>query len=77
MDDESKENHSEFSLFSGIWSRLGFRGSDPTVDLRGGGSLRWNTWYIFAKIIRNILFNVCCGKAKQTHVHHWTLTLLL
>ena len=37
MDDESKENHSEFSLFSGIWSRLGFRGSDPTVDLRGGG----------------------------------------
>jgi hypothetical protein len=37
LDNESIENHNEFSLFSGIWSRLGFRGSDPTIDLRGGG----------------------------------------
>ena len=26
-----------FSLHGGMWSRFGFRGSDPTVDLRGGG----------------------------------------
>ena len=37
LDKESIENHSEFSLFTGIWSRFGFRGSDPTIDLRGGG----------------------------------------
>jgi hypothetical protein len=46
-----------FSLQSGMWSRFGFRGSDPTIDLRGGGIYALQQLvYLYTNYTEKILF---------------------